>query len=96
MSTRSYTVTKRYEGPSARDAVLPSGRLVRIEVDVILPAAATRAQVLEWVKFTLGWGSLANDNPLSEHDIDVDDEPVLSDTGVTSDRLIQRNVALRA
>lgn len=93
MTTVSYTVTTRYEGQSRRGEPLPAGRIVLIEAEVILPVDATRAEVLEWIAFELGWGSLALTNPLSDRDLDLAREPTLTDSGYTTDRLQRREEA---
>jgi hypothetical protein len=59
---------------------LPAGRVIKIELLAELPTAATKEQILEWVKFELGFGTLAYDNPLANHDLTAAREPVLSDT----------------
>lgn len=51
-----------------KDDLLPEGRLVRITFDVRLPAAATKEQIEDWVELSLGCGSMAMDNPLSEYE----------------------------
>ncbi|WP_341702595.1 hypothetical protein [Ferrovibrio sp.] len=47
--------------------VLPAGRLVRVEFEVCLPAAATTDQVEDWLNLHMGCGGMFNDNPLSPH-----------------------------
>lgn len=94
--TISYTVKTWRDGPSRPDETLPAGRIVRVEAEVILPVAATREEILEWAAFEMGgWGSLGDENPLSRHSVDLRNEPTLTDTGYTTDRLIVREASFQ-
>lgn len=62
--------------------ILPEGRLIRIEFECCLPKAATKDQIAEWIKFHMGGGSMANDNPLADLDGPEwwQEPPLLTDT----------------
>lgn len=53
----------------ADDYVLPEGALVKVEILVRLPVAATWHQVKEWLPYSLcNTGGCSLDNPLLSHD----------------------------
>lgn len=62
---------------------LPEGRIIRIEFEARLPAAATKEQIDQWVAFELGSGSMPRDNPLGQHDLEYwQSKPALTDSGM--------------
>lgn len=61
--------------------ILQAGHIVDVHFQVALPVAASKSDILEWVMFNLGFGSMATANPLADHDIETLREPVLSDSG---------------
>lgn len=63
------------------DDVIPAGRVVELSMAFVLPAAATKADILEWVRFELGGGGLRLDCPLIHHELEAIREPTLTDTG---------------
>jgi len=60
--------------------VLPEGRLVKVEFEVRLPAAATEAQIEEWLGLHMGINSMTNDNPLGRADPEAFDAITFTDT----------------
>lgn len=63
--------------------LLPRSRVIRVQLEIVLPVAATREQVLEWVKHEFERsGGIGDDNPLHADEPDVIREPILSDTGM--------------
>ena len=64
------------------EKALPAGRRIRVTFDIVLPAAATPADILEWIQFETCSGiALRPSNPLSGYDLEADTEPVLTDLG---------------
>ena len=51
--------------------MLPAGRLIKLECEIVLPAAATREQIEEWVLASFGVGGVGSGSPL------YNDEPEL-------------------
>lgn len=92
--TVTLKVSERFDGQTPDGDLLPRGRIVRIDGEIILPAAATHNQVMEWVKFNMGWGSIKTSNPLHEYEVELNGEPILRDSGSTTDLLDQRDAAL--
>lgn len=62
------------------DMTLPRSRIVRIEIEVAIPEAATREQVEEWVRFETGRGGCEEANPLLDWDMEAISAPILTDT----------------
>lgn len=61
---------------------LPASRVIKLEVHLVLPVAATRDQVDEWVGYEiLQDGSISNDNPLLSCAPQAFGEHLLTDTG---------------
>jgi hypothetical protein len=65
---------------------LPAGRLIKVEVEIRLPVAATREQIEDWINLHFGVGGMDADNPL----IDEEPEPFthevqLEDTGINGE-----------
>jgi hypothetical protein len=53
-----------------------------VTFDIVLPAAATPAEILEWIQFETRSGlPLRPSNPLSGYDLEAETEPVLTDLG---------------
>lgn len=46
------------------ETLLPAGRLVKVELEICLPVAATKRQVEEWLNLNFGCGGADCDNPL--------------------------------
>lgn len=65
--------------PDDPDQVIPEGRVVMATTTFVLPAAATRAQVMEWFCLHMGYGSMSADNPLSNHEPEALLEPILQE-----------------
>lgn len=64
------------------DELLPAGRRIRVSFDAVLPAAATPDQVLDWMKYATAFtGSMSDNNPLADHEMEAVTEPELTDTG---------------
>lgn len=84
MSARIQYETK-HEGKTAQGDLIPEGRILAVACVVVVPTAATHDEVLEWVSHSLGWGSISTANPLCGHSLDVESEPVLEDSGFTTD-----------
>jgi hypothetical protein len=59
------------------DERLPAGATIRCVFEFNLPAAATKAEILEWVAFELRFNGMMNSNPLAYIDLDAISEPVL-------------------
>lgn len=70
------------------DDVLPAGRLVKVEVEICLPVAASKSQIEDWLKLHFGSGGMAGDNPLNEHDPEAFTGQVM----LTDLRLVGRRV----
>lgn len=91
--TANYNYILRYdaktwqERPAGPGEVMPLGRIVRVEFSLILPAAATREEVEEWIEYGLGRGGVETGNPLLDHDLEAMSAPTLTDTGATTDKL---------
>lgn len=61
--------------------ILPRSRIVRVECEVMVPADATKEEILEWVSFYFGRaGGMEDANPLSRFEPESLREPVLTDT----------------
>lgn len=45
-------------------AIIPAGRIIRVEFETRLTAAATTEEIQAWINFELGWGMLPSSNPL--------------------------------
>jgi hypothetical protein len=63
------------------DAQLPAGRVLSGEFKFMLPVAATRRQVVDWIALALAHGTMSSDNPLGPHGPEALAEPDISDTG---------------
>jgi hypothetical protein len=71
-----------HEEMGKMEKALPPGRRIRVTFDIVLPAAATPAEVLEWIQFETRSGlPLRPSNPLSGYDLEAETEPVLTDLG---------------
>ena len=47
-----------------------AGMRVRIELEIVVPADASREQVEAWVRYTTNCtGTLSGDNPLADYDL---------------------------
>lgn len=68
--------------------LLPAGRLVRVEVEICLPVAATKRQIEDWMKLHFGCGGMSRDNPLGH----VDPEPFTGQVLLTDMRQSGRRV----
>lgn len=60
--------------------ILEAGHIVDVHFRLALPAAASKAQILDWVMLALGRGSVATSNPLADHDVEALEEAVLYDS----------------
>jgi hypothetical protein len=60
---------------------------------MVLPNAATRREIEEWVGLEIGYGSMACGNPLGHHSLEVTAAPVLEDLGLKTDLLDLREEA---
>ncbi len=68
--------------------ILPKGRLVRVEFEVCLPAAATDSQVEQWLNLHMGCGSMAGNNPLMHKmPVPFEYELLLTDTQMIGRRV---------
>lgn len=63
--------------------LLPEHSLISVTFTLELPATAAKSDILEWVCHGLSFGGLRMDNPLSEHEVEALDEPVLKDMRAT-------------
>lgn len=61
---------------------LPATRIIRCSFEFVLPVAATREEIDEWVKFNLHAADLDTMSPLSDFDLDALTPPELTDTGL--------------
>lgn len=94
--TIHYKTWSERASEASPDALVPSGRIVRVSFDVIMPTSASRAEVDEWISYSVGMGSISNANPLLAHDLTARDPPLLKDTARTTDLLERRDEALSA
>lgn len=63
--------------------IVPKGAYVSIQTDLVLPVAATRVEVDEWMAFELGHSSsMSVDNPLYGYDFEAAGPPMLSGRGL--------------
>lgn len=85
------TLTKAAPSQPGGGSLLPRGRIVRVTFDMIVPNAATRDDIEEWVRYETGGGSISLDNPLSDHNLEPHGFPVLQDLGVNTDILDLRD-----
>lgn len=67
------------------NALLLKGRVIRVTMDVVLPADATRAEIEEWIGLWAGRGSMSADSPLADSDPEPLRDPMLEDIGVSTD-----------
>lgn len=67
---------------------LPAGRLVRVELEICLPVAATPEQVEDWVTCSaLHMGGIEMSNPLHHHEVEsFNGSVMLTDTGMQGRR----------
>ena len=76
------------------DSIIPRGRLVNVSFNFIVPQAASRAEIEEWVQLALGCGGCGADNPLFNEPLDACNQPVLTDLGLLTDSLDLHEEAL--
>lgn len=62
------------------DEILPKGRIVRMELEILLPADAARSDIERWLHLHFGSGSLSSDCALANHDPECLGEMSLTDT----------------
>lgn len=62
------------------DVALPKGRIVEATFRFVLPEAATKERIEEWVRFNLGNGTLCVDGPLADVDLEAVGGVLLTDT----------------
>lgn len=62
---------------------LPKSRVIDVYLQVVLPAAATREEIEEWLEAELcSRGGVDAENPLIDEGVEVVGEPTLTDTGL--------------
>lgn len=82
---------------------LPRSRVIHVELQIALPAAATHDEVMEWVRYSVGHNGSINDaNPLYDHELTVIVEPVLTDAGhcswveIVSTSPVERGMSIKS
>lgn len=71
--------------------IVPKGRIIRVDATIVMPAAATSIEAMEWIREGLGCGcGIATSNPLVDHDLEAEEEPVLEDTGMVLEETVTR------
>ena len=61
--------------------VIEEGRLIKVEVDIRLPVAATLDDIETWIDYALlQRGGIGPENPLMNHGAEPFGEPMLTDT----------------
>ena len=69
---------------STNPHLLPRGRIVMVTMEVCLPNAATRQDVLEWLALHMGCGTMGADNPLGHFEPEAFRGLDVQDTGEDS------------
>ena len=65
---------------SGDNEIFPRSSIIQGFFETALPCDATKEQIMEWVAHNLGVGGISLDNPLSKHEMEALNEPILTDT----------------
>lgn len=65
----------------AGDDMLPKGRLVRVELEILLPVDAPMQDIDNWIGLQFGVAGLRSGSPLTPHSPEPFGEVMLTDTG---------------